>query len=281
MAINPIDTEVFVQNLKQAYTILRQNILICNTMVEMINNFNSLNTTGEENTTDIAELQNQVSSINGQLTELESQVSSAEQGISRLQRDLGGLTTYVYGDMSTKIENKVDKSEIQNIVYGTGPTANELEYKVLPSDDQSTSASDRSIPTTAWVAYKLFKPQISFVEQIIYQDLADDSIPIDNTFNKYLHLTKTRGTYQLKENFIGLIYYEGSIRILTGKRPVILNNEKLIEGANLISLNTTVKSVTTNECYDSSQASIELSNSDRILLLCYQDFIIATTMYDV
>ena len=142
MAIKPIDTEVFVQNLKQAYTILRQNILICNTMVEMINNFNSLNTTGEQNASDIEELQGQVSTMNSQLSQLET--------------NFEGLNQYVYNDISQAISQRVEESDKAKIVYGTAPTsATPFEYQVVLSDEQSVKASDRSLPTTAWVGYKV------------------------------------------------------------------------------------------------------------------------------
>lgn len=159
MAIKPIDTEVFVQNLKQAYTILRQNILICNTMVEMINNFNSLNTTGEENASDIEELQSQVSSMNAQLTQLDTQLDS--------------LNTYVYNDISEAIAKRVVESDIAKIVYGNAPTSpTPFEYQVVLSDETTIDASDRSIPTTAWVNYKVSQAVVSVPNEteLILQD---------------------------------------------------------------------------------------------------------------
>lgn len=147
MAINPIDTEVFVQNLKQAYTILRQNILICNTMVEMINNFNSLNTTGEQNTSDISELQTQVSSIDTELTQLNLDLNNLE---TKVNSNMSKTETAIK-NITKDLTKKVTASDKQKIVYGTAVgSASPFEYQVLLSDEPDIQSSDRSIPTTAW-----------------------------------------------------------------------------------------------------------------------------------
>ena len=149
MAIKPIDTEVFVQNLKQAYTILRQNILICNTMVEMISNFNSLNDNDAQLTASINEIKQQLAQNERDITQNESDIGDLQSRVGTLDTDLERLNTHVE-DIAEDLTKKVTASSTPKIIYGTNASAPFL-YQVKLSDEPMEAGTDRSVPTTAYV----------------------------------------------------------------------------------------------------------------------------------
>lgn len=241
MAINPIDTEVFVQNLKQAYTILRQNILICNTMVKMINNFNSLNTTGEQNASDISELQSQVASMDAELTQLNTDLDNLE---TKVNSNMSKTETAIQ-NITKDLTKKVTASDKQKIVYGTAVgSATPFEYKVLLSDEPDIQSSDRSIPTTAWVAHKVF---------------TYNGIP-----NKTEFVTQKDGTYALElKNNERVLYTDTSINDLyrqEGRYPITFtNSNKFLDLTNNNKHNNL--EITLDSSYEgSSDTNINLGN---------------------
>lgn len=196
MAINPIDTEVFVQNLKQAYTILRQNILICNTMVEMINNFNSLNTTGEQNTSDISELQSQVASMDAELTQLNTDLDKLE---TKVNANISKTETAIQ-NITKDLTKKVTVSSTPKIIYGTNLSAPFL-YQVKFSDEPMEAGTDTSVPTTSYVWRAITESEIipnktEFVtqedgtcalqlkhdNQVLYTDISINNVDIKTAY---------------------------------------------------------------------------------------------------
>ena len=239
MAIKPIDTEVFIQNLKQAYTILRQNILICNTMVEMINNFNSLNDNDNQLTESINEIKQQLAQNESNITQNESDIEDLQSQVGTLDTNLDNLETKVNSNMSktetaiqtiTKdLTKKVTASTNPKIIYGTNLSTPFL-YQVKYSDEPTEAGTDTSIPTTAylWRAItesKIIPNKTEFItqedgkyalqlkrdDQVLYTDTSINNIIGIKTLSKgiYLndddesnayHLDEQYGNYDIQDN---------------------------------------------------------------------------------
>ena len=150
MNIQQIDLQAFVDNLEQAYTIVKQQIVICKAIKDLITNNNVV----ETDLTAMQALDNQVNTIKINVTKLQNDVSETMIAVAQHTEQINQLTNDVsivsadYANLSQQVialEGRIDTlEEDMSMVLSDYTTKAEYEslVRVTPTDVIADRAID-------------------------------------------------------------------------------------------------------------------------------------------